>query len=134
MTDAVVFVSHFAIKEGSLAALKQYAPQTAQGLEEDKPRTSMFVAYISDDGGSASFVHVFADADAMDAHIEGAMERSQTAYEFMRPSGWEIYGRASEAATQMFEQAASLAGVDLRVEPEFLAGFLRLESPNERPN
>jgi len=56
MTDAVVFVSHFAIKEGSLAALKQYAPQTAQGLEEDKPRTSMFVAYISDDGAHERLV------------------------------------------------------------------------------
>ena len=130
MTDPVVFVSHFAIKEGSLAALKQHAPQTAQGLKEDKPRTSVFVAYFSDDGASASFIHVFPDADAMDAHIEGAMERSQAAYGFMEPAGWEIYGRASEAATQMFEQAASRAGVDLRVEPQYLAGFLRLQSPS----
>jgi hypothetical protein len=95
-------------------------------LEKDKPRTSVFVAYISDDGANASFIHVFTDADAMDAHIQGAMERSQAAYEFMRPAGWEIYGKPSEAAMQMFEQAAAGAGVDLRAEPGYLGGFLRL--------
>ena len=130
MTDPVVFVSHFTVKEGSLDALKRHAPGTAQGLQEDKPRTSVFVAYVSGDGASASFIHVFVDADAMDAHIEGAMERSQAAYEFMSPAGWEIYGRASDAAMRMFEQAAADAGVSLRTEPEYLAGFLRLGTPS----
>ena len=126
MTEPVVFVSHFRIKDGSLADLRRHAPETTRGLEEDKPRTSVFVTYISDDGGNASFIHVFVDADAMDAHIEGAMERSQAAYEFMEPAGWEIYGKPSEAAMQIFERAAAGAGVELRVEPEYLGGFLRL--------
>jgi hypothetical protein len=130
VTSPVVFISHFTVKEGSLEALKGHAPGAAQGLQEDKPRTSVFVAYVSGDGASASFIHVFVDADAMDSHIEGAMERSRAAYEFMSPAGWEIYGRASDAAMRMFEQAAADAGVSLRMEPEYLAGFLRLGTPS----
>jgi len=127
MTDPVVFVSHFTIREGAVEGLKASAPEVAQGLHEDKPRTSVFVAYLSEDGARASFIHVFVDANAMDAHIEGAMERSQAAYEFMSPAGWEVYGRASDHAMRMFEQAAQDAGVRLTTEPDYLAGFLRLE-------
>ena len=130
MADPVVFISHFTIKEGAIEGLKARAPEVAQGLYEDKPRTSVFVAYVSDDGASVSFIHVFADAGAMDAHIEGAMERSQAAYEFMSPAGWEIYGSASDAAMRMFDQAAADSGVTLRTLPEYLAGFLRLGTPS----
>jgi hypothetical protein len=129
MADPVVFLSHFTIKEGSLEALKRYAKETTRALEEEKPRTGVLIAFISDAGTRASFIHVFDDADAMDAHIEGANERSRAASDFMEPLGWEIYGKPSEAASEMFEQAAAGAGVELRAEPEYLAGFLRLQTP-----
>ena len=129
MADPVVFVSHFTIKGGSLEALKRHARETTRALEEEKPRTGVFASFISEAGARASFIHVFDDADAMDAHIEGANERSRAASDFMEPLGWEIYGRPSESASAMFEQAAAGAGVELRTEPEYVAGFLRLQTP-----
>jgi hypothetical protein len=63
----------------------------------------------------------------MDLHIVGAGERSQAAYVYMEPLGWEVYGNPSSAALEALTQAADSAGLALARHPEYLAGFLRLE-------
>jgi hypothetical protein len=128
MSDPIVFVSHFTIKEGKLDGLKQFSRVVLETLEADKPRTTAQLAYLNDSGTKLSFVHVFADADAMDLHIQGAEARSGAAYEFMDPAGWEIYGTPSDTALQMMRQAATSAGVALTVQSEYLGGFLRIQS------
>ena len=92
MAKPVVFVSHFTVNEGALDALRRYTEETTQELERAKPRTGVFVAFISDDLTRASFIHVFSDADSMDAHVQGAEERSMAGSEVFKPGGWEIYG------------------------------------------
>jgi len=74
-----------------------------------------------------TIVHVFADAEAMDLHVQGAEERTSSAYEFIEPEGFEIDGSPSEAVLQMMQGAAE-AGPELILRPEFLSGFLRLSS------
>lgn len=64
----------------------------------------MFLAYVSEDGTRVTIVHVFADADSMDLHVEGAEERTRTAYEFVEPRGFEIYGMPSEPFWRCFER------------------------------
>jgi hypothetical protein len=128
MNQPVVFVSHFSVKEDKLNELKQQVREVLQMLEAEKARTTAQLAYLDDTGTKLSIVHVFADADTMDIHIQGAEERSRAAYEFMDPAGWEIYGTPSDAAMQMMRRAATSAGVALTVQPEYLSGFLRTES------
>jgi len=62
----------------------------------------------------------------MDAHFEGAEERSRAAAEFLEPLGWDLYGTPSPAAVTSLREAADSAGVPLRVHAEFVSGFLRL--------
>jgi quinol monooxygenase YgiN len=128
MSEPIVFISHFRIKEGRFDALKQRALDTADGLQSEKPRTILFLSYVDEDRSTISFVHAFADADAMDLHIEGAGERSRAAFEFIEPVGWEIYGSPSTAALETMRQTATASGAALTVRPEHLAGFLRLSS------
>jgi hypothetical protein len=127
LSEPIVFVSHFRVKEDKLAQLKKESREVLEMLEAEKPRTTAQLAYLDDSGTKLSIVHVFADADTMDIHFQGAEERSKAAYEFMDPAGWEIYGTPSDAALQMMEQAATSAEVTLTVQPEYLAGFLRIE-------
>jgi hypothetical protein len=127
MTEPIVFVSHFRVKEGRLDGLKQRSEEVFEMLEAEKPRTTAQLAYLDDSGTDVSFVHVFADADVMDLHFQGAQERSRAAYEFMDPAGWEIYGTPSDAALQMMQQAATSAGVALTVRSDYLGGFLRIQ-------
>jgi quinol monooxygenase YgiN len=127
LSEPIVFVSHFRVKEDKLAQLKKESREVLEMLEAEKPRTTAQLAYLDDSGTKLSIVHVFADADTMDIHFQGAEERSKAAYEFMDPAGWEIYGTPSDAALQMMERAATSAEVTLTVQPEYLAGFLRIE-------
>ena len=126
MSEPVVFISHFAIKEGALGELKRMSGAAVKGLREGKPRTVLFLSYLDDEGGRIPFLHAFPDADAMDQHFEGADDRAAAAYEFIEPRGWEFYGRPSEQAMEGMRATAAKFGVPLTVEPEFNAGFLRL--------
>jgi hypothetical protein len=128
VSEPVVFISHFAIKEGALGDLRRLSEEVIESLRHDKPRTVLYLAYLDDEGTQVSFLHAFPDAESMDLHFEGADERGKAAYQYLEPRGWEIYGRPSEAALESMRQAASGAGVPLTVLPDHLGGFLRLRS------
>ena len=110
MSEPLVFISHFAVREGALEGLRVFAEEGAARLHEEKQLT---------------IVHTFPDADAMDRHFEGSDERSAASFEFLEPRGFEIYGRPSDAALSTLQQAAA-AGLPLSVQSQLLRGFLRL--------
>jgi hypothetical protein len=128
MPEPISFLSHFRIKDGQLDLVRQLTRETAARPQAEKPRTVLFLSYLDADGGTISFLHAFADAESMDLHFVGADERSRTAYEHIEPLGWAVYGNPSSAALETLGQAADSAGVSLALHPEFLAGFIRLES------
>jgi|SRR5688572_27567638 len=128
MSEPIVFISHFRIKDGQFDALKRLTLDRTDSLRSQKPRTVLFLSYVDEDRRAVSFLHAFADADAMDVHFEGAAERSRAALEFMEPVAWEFYGSPSTAALETMRQTATASGATLTVQPEYLAGFLRLSS------
>ena len=127
MPEPIVFVSRFSIKEGNLDALKEHAHAVSADIQASKPRTLVFLSYLDAARDTVSFLHVFPDADSMDRHIEGAGDRSRAAYEFIEPRGWEVYGMPSDEAREMLQQAAASARAPLTIQPEYLAGFLRVD-------
>ena len=125
MSGPIVFISHFRIKQGVAEGYMELQRRVVKSLEAEKPRTLAFLQYLAGDGETLSIVHVFADAASMDAHVEGAEERSSAAYEYLVPAGWEIYGTPSEQVSEMMRKSAATAGVPLAMHPEFVGGFLR---------
>ena len=128
MSEPVVFISHFAIKEGTLGDLRRLSEEVIESLRQDKPRTALYLAYLDAEGTQVSFLHAFPDAESMDLHFEGADERGKAAYQYLEPRGWEIYGRPSDSAMGSMREAAAGAGVPLTLLPDHLGGFLRLRS------
>jgi hypothetical protein len=126
MSEPIVFITHNHIKKGKLDDLKRVSGEVTPRLQADKPRTLVFLAFVDEGGTQATFAHVFADAESMDLHFEGAEERSAAAYEYLDPASWEIYGRPSKAVIEVMRRTAASTGVTLTVQPEYLAGFLRL--------
>ncbi|TMB58164.1 MAG: hypothetical protein E6J47_00575 [Chloroflexi bacterium] len=126
MAEPVVFISHFRVKEGGDQRLREGWTSIVAQLEPTRPRTLMFELYADGAHDQATIVHVFADADAMDRHFEGADERSRAIYEYIQPTGWEIYGQASPAAVEQMQREAAESGVSLTVQAEPMGGFLRL--------
>jgi quinol monooxygenase YgiN len=129
VSEPIFFISHFRIREGKFDALKRLSLDTTERLRVEKPRTVLFLSYVDEDRGVINFLHAFTDAEAMDRHFEGADERSRAALEFIEPIGWEVYGKPSAEALETMRQAAASAGASLTVQPDFIAGFLRLTAP-----
>ncbi len=125
MSEPIVFISRFRIKEGKVDDIRRQFEERAEAIEAEKPQTLVFLSYVDRDARAVTFVHAFGDAEAMDLHFEGAEERARAAYELLEPDGWEIYGRPSEQALESMRRSADSFGVNLRVQPEYVAGFLR---------
>lgn len=125
MPETILFVSRHRVREGRLEGLMEYMAEGVGALEAVKPQTLVFHAYLNEDRAEVSFIHLFADASAMDAHLAGVGDRSEAAYQFIEPIGFQIYGAPSDQALSMMRQAAS-AGVELEVLPHSVAGFMRL--------
>src|SRR5437899_2944737 len=96
MSGPIVFISHHRIKPGKGAELTSLTREMWTTMETEKPRTLMNLAYLNEDGTEVTFMHAFADIEAMQLHWQGADERAQQAYEYVEPIGFEIYGDAGE--------------------------------------
>ena len=132
MGGPVVFISHFRVRDGMGAELRRRWPDATARIEAEKPRTAAFWSFLDESGSTLSIVHVFADAESMDIHFEGAEARAKAAYEVVEPRGWELYGPASDAAVATMAEAAASAGVPLTRRPEYVSGFSRLAPVDER--
>ena len=126
MSEPVVFISHFTVRDGALEGLRRFAAEGAAGLREGKPQTVAFLMYLDEESKELTIVHTFPDADAMDRHFEGSDERSAASFEFIEPRGFEIYGTPSDSALGTLQQAAA-SGLPLSLRSQFLEGFLRLQ-------
>ena len=125
MSDPIVFISHFSIKDGQVDRVREMVGEGQRALREGKPRTSVFLAYLSEDETELTIVHAFADQDAMDLHVEGADERSAKAYEIVEPRGWEIMGTPSESVKVSIDGSSKATGAPVTYQPSFVGGFLR---------
>jgi quinol monooxygenase YgiN len=124
MSGPIVYISHFRIKEGRDPEWWASVDQVLPALEAEKPKTVFQNFYTDETGTTVSIVHVFADADAMDSHMEGAVTRARRAYDYLEPIGFEVYGEPTDgylAAMRELHNADAL----LRVEPNHRAGFSR---------
>jgi quinol monooxygenase YgiN len=128
MSEPIVFVSHFRVKAEGLEPLRALVGKVTAQLEQEKPRTLLYLSYVDESRGEITFIHAFGDADSMAEHFAGADERSSAAYEFMEPAGWEIYGRTTAEVAEAMRRAAASAGVTLTAGSDHMAGFLRLGS------
>lgn len=124
MTQPIVFISHSAIRDGRTEGFREFIRRGAPMLEADKPGTVAFLAYLDEEGSEASIVHVFPNADAMNAHLEGVQERSEEADAFIRTTAYEIYGSPDAQVVRMMRAFAERSDVPLTVRPEHVGGYL----------
>jgi quinol monooxygenase YgiN len=127
MADPVVFVVTNRIKEGKRAGFEAHYRNSVPAVETGKPGMHAQLAYVDEEGTAFVVVRLFASAEALDAQLQGADERSRAAYRYIAPVRVEIYGAPSEFALEMIEKVAG-PGVDVRVYPDYAGGFLRPHS------
>jgi quinol monooxygenase YgiN len=123
VSEPIVFISHFKVKEGKLDGLRQFAQATTEQIKADKPGTVVFLQYLNEAGTEQSVIHVFPDADAFDRHSEGAAERAKAALEFIVLTRREVYGTPSDQALAMLRPPEG-SGITLTVITSPMSGSI----------
>lgn len=126
MSEPIVFISHFRVKEGKLDSLKQFAQAITEQIKADKPGTVVFLQYLNEEGTEQSVIHVFPDADAFDRHSEGVAERAKAALEFIELTRREIYGMPSDQALAM-SRPPDGSGITFNHMPQPMGGYIRFK-------
>jgi quinol monooxygenase YgiN len=126
MRNPIIFISHFKVKPGQLDAYREHYQQAMTIAETTKPASAATLAYANTEGTQVSIVQVFADAQTMEAHLQGVEERAKKVSEYMEVASFEIYGQASDPV-RAFVMKVLGAGVPLTTKPNPLGGYIRLE-------
>jgi quinol monooxygenase YgiN len=127
MANPIVFIIRNRIRAGMLDDFGRHYCDSVPRTEAEKPGTLVELAYLNEDATEVVIVRLFPSAEAMDAHLQGADERSRVAYRFIAPVSIEIYGMPSGFAMEMIKKVAG-SGIDVSVIPQFIGGFMRLKS------
>ena len=126
MSEPIVFISHFKIKQGKLDGLKQHSQKMTELIKAEKLGTVVFLQYFNVEGTELSIIHVFPDADAFDGHGEGVAERAKAAFEFIERTGIEIYGMPSHQALAM-SIPPDESGITFKHMPQLNGGYIRFK-------
>lgn len=124
MSEPIVFISHFRVKEGKLESFLQHAQMMVDYIQANKPGTIAFLQYLNQEGTELSIVHVFPDAEAYDHHLEGVAERAKGAFEFIEPLRRELYGMPNAQALAM-SRPSDGSGMAFDPKPKRMDGSIR---------
>jgi quinol monooxygenase YgiN len=127
MSEPIVFISHFKVKEGKLEGLKQYAQMRIERLQAEKPGTVAYLHYLNEEETEYSVVHVFPDAEALDRHLEGVGEAAKGAFEFIEPMRRELYGMPNAQALAMSRPPEG-SGMAFDHKPKRMGGYIRFKA------
>lgn len=124
MTDPIVFISRNRIKPGKAEEFRQHYRASVPLTMEGKPGTFVQLGYGDEGNTLVTIIRLFPNAEALDLQIQGADERSKKTYEFIEPTGIEIYGSPSPSTLEKMMKIAGL-GVAVQIYPDYMGGFIR---------
>jgi hypothetical protein len=124
MPEPIVFISINHVKEGRLDEFREHYRLSIPSTQAGKPGTLAQLAYENEDATQVTVVRFFPSPEALDLQLQGAGERSKRTYEFIEPVRIEIYGTPNPATLEKMKKIAG-SGIDVRVQPRFIGGFIR---------
>ena len=126
MSEPIVFISHFKIKDGKLDGLKQHSQKMIELIKAEKPGTVVFLQYFNAEATELSIIHVFPDADAYNRHGEGVAERARAAFEFIERTRIEIYGMPGDQNLARLMPPDG-SGNEFKHMPQLNGGYIRFK-------
>ena len=125
MTNPIVFISRNRIKPGMLDDFTNHYLKSIPRVEANKPGTLVQIAYLNADSTQVDIVRIFPGTEAMDQQLQGADDRSKVTYQYIEPTGIEIYGAPSDGAMAKMKKVAG-SRIEVSIIPHFMGGFIRL--------
>jgi hypothetical protein len=124
MTEPIVFISRNRVKEGLFEDFVKHYQASIPATEAGKPGTLIQIAYVNEAATEVVILRVFPNAEAFDLQLQGTDNRSKAAYQFIEPTGVEIYGTPNPYAMEMISKVAG-SGIQVSKHAQFIGGFIR---------
>lgn len=123
MSGPFIMISRSKIKPGKREQYLQHVREATEIVESEEPRMIAFNSYESADGTETSTVQVHPDSESMEVHLKIFVERlAARAYDALDSYEIDVYGTPTNAVLDVLKPAE---GLQVRVLPDHLAGFLR---------
>jgi hypothetical protein len=127
MSQPLIYIDTSDVREGALEELRSAIGDLTDFVESHEPRIISYSVYFSDDGSQMTVVHVHADSDSLDYHMDVAGSRFGRFADLLTLSSIDIFGEPSAKAIKQLEDKVRLLGTgEVTVHPPH-AGFGRFE-------
>ena len=127
MSQPLIYIDTSDIREGALEELKGAIGDLADFVESHEPQIVSYAVYFSHDGRQMTVVHVHADSDSLDYHMDVAGPRFGRFADLVTLSSIHIFGEPSAEAIKQLEDKVRLLGTgEVHVHP-LHTGFGRFE-------
>jgi quinol monooxygenase YgiN len=125
MSGPIVYIDRSQIVQGRLGELTTRIAELVDLVEAEEPRIISYAAYVDEDQGTISVVHVHADAESLATHFQVAGPAFRRFVDLVRLQSIDVYGGPpDDVVAQLREKARLLGGARVTVHP-FEAGFVR---------
>jgi hypothetical protein len=125
MSEPLVVITKFRVKEGKLEDLQRYYRKILNTVEANEPRIIAMHAFVNESGTEMTSIQVHPDTASMDSHMQVIKDNWDESYsqygQMMEVISIEYFGTAPESALEMDRQG----DWGLNVQPRHLAGFTR---------
>jgi quinol monooxygenase YgiN len=124
MSEPVVFIIRFKIKEGKAVEFRKHYQDSIQPTFEGKPGTLTQLGYENQDATMFTVIRHFPNPDSLDLHLVGADERTKNSFRFIEPYRIEIFGTPNRSTLKAIEKIAG-SDVSVRISLNYIGGFIR---------
>jgi hypothetical protein len=125
MSKPVVYVDTSDVRPGKLLQLKAAIKELAEFVEGNEPGLISYSVYFAEGGKRMSVVHVHADSESLDYHLDVAGSLFHRFADLVTLSSIHIYGEPSETALgQLRGKLSTLGAGDVIVHSPHV-GFVR---------
>ena len=132
MSQPLIYIDTSDVREGGLEELKSAIGDLTDFVESHEPQIVSYAVYFSHDGRQMTVVHVHADSDSLDYHMDVAGPRFERFADLLTLSSIHIFGEPSAKAMRQLDEKVRLLGTgEVTVHPPH-TGFGRFGARDQQ--
>ncbi|MGI9647849.1 MAG: hypothetical protein ACR2OI_04955 [Acidimicrobiia bacterium] len=105
MSEMVLFVGTYDIREGGLEAFYAQAEAMTQLIREHEPRVLLVGHYLSDDQTEGTSIHLHPDPDSFEFHMQTASRMIEKGKQAVAVKRIEFYGKPPDQIVAQLSEA-----------------------------
>ncbi|ELY50583.1 hypothetical protein [Natronococcus jeotgali] len=110
MSDSIVYIDRSVVRDGKLEELKPAMAELVDFVEANEPDILAYDVYFSARGDRMTVMHMHADQDSLEFHMEVPGPKFPSIGEFIERESIDVYGHLSEPLIQRLRDKASELG------------------------